>query len=119
MDVVNLTFGDALAALKAGKRAIRKGWNGEGMFVFLRPACELNIKTVVDDVRSLPDTVKDYYRADIVDEKGRELPAEEIKDDDTVTFSSYLCLKVADGSIVNGWLPSQLDLLSEDWIVLD
>ena len=29
-----LTFGDALQALKAGKRVARAGWNGKGMFVY-------------------------------------------------------------------------------------
>src|SRR5690554_5412298 len=28
-----LTFGDALIALKLGKRVSRKGWNGKGLFV--------------------------------------------------------------------------------------
>lgn len=29
----NLTFGDALAALKQGKRIAREGWNGKAMFL--------------------------------------------------------------------------------------
>lgn len=33
-----LTFGDAVAALKEGKRVSRSGWNGKGMFLFLLPA---------------------------------------------------------------------------------
>lgn len=31
-----LTFGDALAALKQGKRVARDGWNGKGMWIALQ-----------------------------------------------------------------------------------
>lgn len=30
------TFGDALKALKAGKRVARRGWNGRGIFIELQ-----------------------------------------------------------------------------------
>ena len=32
----SLTFGDALAALKQGKRVARDGWNGKGMWLALQ-----------------------------------------------------------------------------------
>jgi len=31
---MSYTFGQALDALKSGKRVSRKGWNGKGMFLF-------------------------------------------------------------------------------------
>lgn len=31
-----MTFGDALAALKAGKKVARSGWNGKGMWLLLQ-----------------------------------------------------------------------------------
>ena len=31
----NMTFGQAIEALKSGKRVSRKGWNGKGMFLFI------------------------------------------------------------------------------------
>lgn len=34
----NLTFGQALEALKSGKRVARKGWNGKGMFLLYVPS---------------------------------------------------------------------------------
>ena len=70
-----LNFGQAIEALKQGKRVARKNWNGKGMFIFMRPADELN--------------------------------------------TAYLCMKAADGTIVNGWLASQTDMLSEDWAILE
>ncbi|TMR25710.1 DUF2829 domain-containing protein [Nonomuraea zeae] len=33
-----MKFGDALNALKAGRRLARAGWNGKGMWVFRVPA---------------------------------------------------------------------------------
>lgn len=33
--VNTLTFGDAIEALKAGRRVARKGWNGKGMWLVL------------------------------------------------------------------------------------
>lgn len=31
----DMTFGDALEAVKQGQRIARKGWNGKGMYIFL------------------------------------------------------------------------------------
>ena len=112
----NLSFGAALEVAKAGGRIARQGWNGKGMFVFMRPADELNVEFVVDKVKSLPKSVKDYYLQDIINEKGERIPVEET---DTVKFTAYLCMKAADGTIVNGWLASQTDMLSNDWCALD
>ena len=111
-----LTFGLVIEALKTGKRAARKGWNGAGMFIFLRPADELHIDMVIDKVKSLPQSVKDYYLQDVLDASGNRLPADE---HEKVKFTTYLCMKAADGTIVNGWLASQTDMLSEDWMILD
>lgn len=112
----NFTFGEAIMALKQGKRVARENWNGKGMFIFMRPADELNIEFVVDKIKSLPQSVKDFYLQDIIDEKGKRLPVEK---NDTIKFTAYLCLKAADGTIVNGWLASQTDILSEDWLILE
>lgn len=112
----NLSFGAALEIAKAGGRIARTGWNGKGMFVFMRPADELHIDFVVNKVKSLPQSVKDYYRQDTVDENENPLPLEE---NDMVKFTAYLCMKAADGTIVNGWLASQTDMLSEDWEIFE
>ena len=34
-------------------------------------------------------------------------------------FTQYICMKAADGSIVNGWLASQTDMLADDWVLVD
>ena len=38
-------FGEALKALKAGKKVARKGWNGKGIFVMLQVPGELSKMT--------------------------------------------------------------------------
>lgn len=111
----HLSFGGAIEALKSGLKVSRKGWNGKGMFIFMRPADELNVEFLVDKVKSLPQSVKDYYLQDITNEKGERVPVEET---DTVKFTAYLCMKAADGTIVNGWLASQADMLANDWEIL-
>ena len=70
-----LNFGLALEALKQGKRVARQGWNGKGMFIVMRPADELNIDFVIDKVKSLPQSVKDYYLQDLINEQGERVPA--------------------------------------------
>jgi len=113
----NLSFGAALEVAKAGGRIARQGWNSKGMFVFMRPAHELHISVVVEAEKSLPQSVKDYYAQDVTDEKGvRNYPADK---NDTVKFTAYLCMKAADGTIVNGWIASQTDMLSNDWTILE
>ncbi|MFV0420029.1 MAG: DUF2829 domain-containing protein [Dysgonomonas sp.] len=110
------TFGQALESIKQGRLATRKGWNGKGMFIFMRPADEIRVDTVVNNVKSLPYSVKEYYKQDMFDADGTPL---QITDDDVVKFAAYLCMKAADGSIVNGWLASQSDMLADDWMIFN
>lgn len=110
----NINFGLAIEALKGGKRVARKGWNGKGMFVFMRPSDELTVDFIVNKVKSLPDSVKDFYNKVYV-ENGKEIPQSEVK----IKFNAYLCMYASDGSIINGWLASQTDMLAEDWEILD
>jgi len=81
------------------------------MFVFQRPSDEIKIG-VIGNIRSLPQAVKDYFAKEDLKQTGSEQGLTPIK------FNAYLCLKAADGSIVNGWLPSTTDMLASDWGVL-
>ncbi|WP_294267750.1 DUF2829 domain-containing protein [uncultured Chryseobacterium sp.] len=109
----NQKFGQAIEAVKNGKMAAREGWNGKGMFIFERPADELQIDFVIDKVKSLPQSVKNFFKA----KEDKEMPSE--RGLTKVKFMPYLCMYAADGSIVNGWLASQTDILAEDWQILD
>ena len=95
----NLNFGQAIEALKKGKRIARQGWNGKGMFLFLLPAGTVPTKVIYDPA----------LRAVIESEVGRE------------TFEALGSIRMftADKKILTGWLASQTDILSEDWQILD
>lgn len=48
----NMSFGEALEAVKNGKKIARKGWNGKGQYVFLIEGMELTefiVKNKLDD----------------------------------------------------------------------
>lgn len=106
-----MNFGEAIELAKKGKLIARSGWNGKGMFVFMRIAP--NNKRVTDllGMDTIPKGVKDFF----------ELKNQPITEDKNplVNFTSYLCMKAADDSIVNGWLASQTDMLSNDWDEID
>jgi|DEB0MinimDraft_10_1074344.scaffolds.fasta_scaffold06401_7 hypothetical protein len=98
MKKTNLTFGEALEALKQGERIQREGWNGLGMFLFLLPAGHV------------PKTA-------IYDPKLREVIDAEVEGE---TFECLESIRMftADKKVLTGWLASQTDMLSEDWRVL-
>ena len=52
------TFGQALESLKRGHLVTRKGWNGKGMFIFMRPEDSLPTNMIVNQVKSLPESFK-------------------------------------------------------------
>jgi hypothetical protein len=110
------TFGQAIASMQRGNLVTRQGWNGKGMFIFMRPADELHVSFVAKDIKSLPQKVKDYYYQDCVDENGEPI---NLSSDDVVKFTAYICMKAADGTIVNGWLASQSDMLANDWMIVE
>lgn len=110
-----LNFGMALEALKQGKLVARNGWNGKDMFIFQRPEDELTVEMLIEKVKSLPQSVKDHFNNVY---KGDYLKASD-NQPFTVKFTSYLCMKNAQGDIVNGWLASQTDMLAEDWIIIN
>lgn len=109
-----LTFGETIEALKIGKRVAREGWNGKGMFLFMRPPDELTPSFIADKVKSLPNSVKQWAE-EWANEETHYASGDEIK----IKFTEYICMKASDNTIVNGWLASQTDMLSEDWIILD
>lgn len=96
------TFGQAIGSLRFGFLVRRQGWNGNGMFLFMRPADCLPDQTIVEQVKSLPWNFKEWVHHHPNETHQR-------------FFCSYICMKAADGSIVNGWLASQTDMLTDDW----
>ena len=89
--ISGLTFGQAIEALKGGKKVARAGWNGKGMFLFLVPGSTFKVNR--------PPLLGIY-------EEGHE-----------VQYHAHIDMKTAQGYVVP-WLASQADVLSEDWQVV-
>lgn len=87
-----MNFGEALAAIKAGKRVARAGWNGKGMFLFLVPGSTFTVN--------------------------REPLLSIMGEGTQVQYHAHIDMKTAQGYVVP-WLASQADLLSEDWEIVD
>lgn len=102
------TFGQALESLRRGRLVARKGWNGKGMFIFMRPEDSLPTDMIVNQVKSLPESFKKW----VADNHGDSVT-------DKIKFTAYLCMKTADGTVVNGWLASQTDMLANDWVIVE
>lgn len=100
----NLTFGQALEALKQGRRISREGWNGKNMFIFLNKGS----KDFGDD-RDLQPAFTEGIRTELFD-RG---------DTGTGTRLPNINMQAATGSTVTGWLASQTDMLADDWCILD
>lgn len=92
-----LTFGDAIAALKADKRVRRAGWNGKGMYLWLLPAAMVKA-----------EWCREPHLKAVAEENGGEIEA-----------LGSIRMMTADRKVLTGWLASQTDVLSEDWEILE
>lgn len=98
-----MKFGEAIEALKQGKMVRRGGWNGKGMFLFIRPDYEHPTNQLLN-IKSINQPTLHY-----LEEKNTERKIEQ------TLFTAYITMYAADGTLVNGWLASQTDMLAEDW----
>lgn len=94
--VTGLNFGEALEALKAGKRVSRTGWNGKGMYLWLLPAAKVKA-----------EWCKEAHLKELAEASGGEIEA-----------LASIRMKTADGKVLTGWLASQSDMLAEDFHIL-
>lgn len=90
-----MTFGQAIEALKMGRRVARAGWNGKGMWLVLVPGTE--------NVTTTPNSP--YFQAGI-------LACQILPHIDMWTVN-------AEGrrAMLPGWVASQTDMLAEDWMI--
>ena len=93
----NLKFGEALEAVKAGRRAARDGWNGKGMWIAYSPGAVHLPAEKFWSGQNQQHALRQGGKCDV-------LPC--------------LTMKTATGAILMGWLASQSDMLAEDWEVL-
>jgi hypothetical protein len=111
-----LTFGEAIEALKKGKRVARAGWNGKGMFIFMQVPAEIEIYNV-HNMQSLPQEVKDEFirrDEDSIWNQGEDsLP----NPHDSIRYKNQIAMVYPDNTIY-GWVASPSDVLEEDWCIL-
>ena len=95
-----MDMGKANEARKECKNVSRKGWNGKGMFLWLKPATTIKA-----------EWCKDEELKELVQANGGE-----------ILGLGTICMFTHDSTgrkaILTGWLASQSDMLSEDWEVI-
>lgn len=87
-----MSFGHALAVIKAGGRVARAGWNGKGMFIFLVPGSRFTVN--------------------------REPLLSIMGEGTEVDYHGHIDMKTAQGYVVP-WLASQADMLADDWQIVE
>lgn len=97
-----LNFGEAIAAMKQGKKVSRAGWNGKGMWIVLMPAL------------SLPP-----HSSQAAGAKVNDRTAKHIGVNTPLHSQPYIAMLTAAGQWQPGWLASQADILADDWGIVE
>ena len=90
------SFGEAIDRLKNSEKVARKGWNGKGMFIFLAICTDICTDADIESIMH---------------------PDPEI-DTPLIQTNPSIIMKTADNHLTVGWVPSQVDMLAEDWVVI-
>ncbi len=96
-----MNFGDAIQALKGGKKVARVGWNGKGMWLVLMPALYLP-----------------PFNSQEPGAKVNDRTAKHIGEDTPLDCQPYIVMWTALQQWQPGWLASQADMLAEDWMIV-
>ena len=81
--------------LKKGCMVARKGWNCKGIYI--------QDGSKVESVHLRADAIKNYCKSRVIQH---------------MNINPHIDMKSADGSLVIGWTPSQLDMLADDWVIV-
>lgn len=90
------SFGWAIRMLKNGHKVTREGWNGKGMFLWLKPETTIQAEWCHDP----------------------KLKALAHANGGTIEALGTICMFTARKQILSGWLASQTDMLAEDWMTI-
>jgi len=96
-----MNFGQAIAALEAGKSVAREGWNGKGMFIFKAGGYSVS----KDNLRPNGPITAEFLESRGLDEM-QILPHIDMWTVNAYGREAYLA----------GWLASQSDMLANDWV---
>lgn len=90
-----MNFGQAIEALKEGKKVARESWNGKNQWVALMTAL--------------------YLDKDVINARTRKY----IGDDKDLDSQPYFVIWTAQEKWQPGWNPSTSDVLAEDWNIVE
>jgi hypothetical protein len=93
-----MNFGQAIEALKQGKKVAREGWNGKGMFLILNGGYSVE-----------KEKSRHHINQDFLEKEGQT----------HLHIGQHIDMWTAQKNLCVGWLASQTDMLSEDWVTLD
>lgn len=96
----DLSFGEALIVLEAGYRVAREGWNGKDMFLLMNGGYSV----AAEDCR--PDN---HINEDFL--KSRGCPE--------LIIQNHIDMWTAQNTLCVGWLASQMDMIANDWVIVD
>jgi hypothetical protein len=91
--LTHMSFGQAIEALKDGKKVARQGWNGKGMWLIMVPG--------TPNVRPVAGTP--YSKAGITQE---------------TNINPHIDMFTATGDMQPGWSATQTDMLADDWQIV-
>lgn len=95
--IEKLTFGDAIEALKRGRKVTRAAWNNKSMYLWLLPPATIKAEWCKDD-----------HLRGLAEANGGELEC-----------LGSIRMLTADKKVLTGWLASQTDMLAEDWMIIE
>lgn len=93
----NLTFGEAIEALKRGEHVTRASWFiPRGVYLWLLPAAIVKA-----------EWCREPHLKALAELNGGEIEA-----------LGSIRMLTEDGKVLTGWLASQTDMLAEDWMIV-
>ena len=136
---IDMSFGQAIEALKLGKKVARKGWNGKGIFIKIATAFDLESEAKKSHDNWMNEKIEKGITSRKSAEDGEEfmVPYEQLsekaKELDRLQFAQQLSMthdfiyidttglqtdnEFAPKNCVP-WLASQTDMLSNDWEIV-
>ena len=97
-----MPFGHAIEAAKKGHKIARQGWNGKNMFVVYMPPLYLP-----------------PFNTQGTERKVNDRTAKWIGEDKPLDCQPYFAMYNAQGQWIPGWVASQSDMLSDDWMIVE
>lgn len=102
-----MNFGEALEALKLGKKVARAGWNGKGMWLILVPG--------TFPAKLVPGSV---YHTALLNEFELTSASDEIQSEILPHIDMWTVNASGRRAMLPGWIASQTDMLAEDWTIV-